>query len=352
MILMRTSALILFVLLFLIPAAVNAAEFRAGDTINIDEPIDDDLFATGAEITVNAPVRSITAAGGMITIDAPVHGDVIAAGGLITINAVIDGKVIAAGGEIAIDDTIGTNVILAGGRVDLKENAKITRDAVINAGTAKNAGTVGGTLQVTAEEFENTGTAGEVIFRQQEEEDDGGISILNILVSIGFLILGLILIRFVPAPFFAVRQEVLQDPVRTTLIGFGALILGAVLLLLLAITIIGLPTALLLGMFLVVAILLASLFVSSAFGTAIARRAGWTIGSMGAFVMGFILLHLIFLIPVAGIITRIIVVSMGFGALLVALSTYRDTLFPQEGKTGEGFEKEREEETGEEGREG
>jgi hypothetical protein len=121
---------------------------------------------------------------------------------------------------------------------------------------------------------------------------------------------------------------------------------------LLAITIIGIPIALLLGMSLVGAILLASLFVSSAFGTAIARRAGWTMGSMGAFVMGFVLLHLVFLIPVAGIIIRIIVVSMGLGALLVAFHTHRDTLFPQEGKTGGGYEEERAEETGEEGREG
>ena len=52
-------------------------------------------------IEVNAPVQSIVAAGGTITINAPVKGDVVAAGGTVTINDDVGGKVVAVGGTIS-----------------------------------------------------------------------------------------------------------------------------------------------------------------------------------------------------------------------------------------------------------
>jgi hypothetical protein len=334
MILMKQKALTFLLLIFLIPASVQGIEFRSGDIILIDTPIDDDVFASGSTIIIDAPVKSIIASAGEIEINAPVNGDVIIAGGILSIQADVDGKVIGAGGIINIDSNISTNVMLAGGEVNILEGARIERDAFITAGTLSNAGTIGGVLNVEAETFENTGTANEINFKQQERDSGEGISFFSVLITLGFLILGMLMIRYLPAPFFAVEREIRKDPIKSTLFGFGVAILGLLLILVLTITIIGLPIAFLSGLALMTGILLTSLFVASSFGIVLTARFNMEVSTMIAFILGFILLHIIFAIPIVGFLARIIVIALGLGAIALAANANRD-IFTGKTKTNQ-----------------
>ena len=67
--------------LLLIPSGAHALTFLSADQQLIDTPIPDDVVASGGSVTVRAPVDSLTVAGGMVTEDAAVAGDVIAASG-------------------------------------------------------------------------------------------------------------------------------------------------------------------------------------------------------------------------------------------------------------------------------
>ncbi|MBP9009611.1 MAG: hypothetical protein KBG16_13315, partial [Methanospirillum sp.] len=71
----------------LIISPVTAFDTRSGDNIVINEPIDDDLVASGGSMIVNAPVKSITWAGGTLIINEPVEKNLIAAGATIQVNA-------------------------------------------------------------------------------------------------------------------------------------------------------------------------------------------------------------------------------------------------------------------------
>ncbi len=84
---------------------------------------------------MNAPVQSIVAAGGTITINAPVKGDVIAAGGTVTINDDVGGKVVAVGGSIDLAGNVSTNAVLQGGTVNIRKSVTIGKDAAISAGS-------------------------------------------------------------------------------------------------------------------------------------------------------------------------------------------------------------------------
>ncbi len=313
---MKHLAVIILVLL-LIPSGAQALTFLGGDQQEIDTPIPDDVVASGGSVTVSAPVDSLTVAGGTVRVDAPVRGDVIAAGGTLIINGDVGGKVLAAGGEIELNGN-ATNALVTGGTVRIGEGAVIERDAFISAGEVTNAGTVLRNLTVSGETFSNTGTAGNVTF---EEPPEPGLlpDLLSVLFAIGFLILGLLLIRVFPDLFAAVIRQVEKSPLLLTVLGFVAIVVSAIILLIVAVTIIGLPLALVGGLLFIVALMLSSLFVAYALGDVIASRAGWRPGRAWIFVLGFVILQILIFIPLLGAIVQVVAVSLGYGGLLYAL---------------------------------
>ncbi len=315
---MKHLAIIILALL-LIPSGAQALAFLSGDQLQIETPIPDDVVASGGTVTVGAPVDSLTVAGGTVTVDAPVRGDIIAAGGTLIVNGDVGGKVLAAGGEIDLNGN-ATNVLATGGTVRIGRDAVIERDAVISAGEVTNDGAVLGNLTVSANTFSNPGTAGNVTFEEREVQSGLALpGLFAVLVAIGFLILGLLIIRFLPGPFSAVVREVERSPVVRTVVGFVAIIVTAILLLIIAVTVIGLPVALVGGLIFIVSLMLSSLFVAYALGDVIASRTGWKAGPLWRFVLGFVILQILIFIPLLGALVQIIAVSLGYGGLLYAL---------------------------------
>ncbi len=314
----------LLLLLFWVVSGAQALELRSEDQVLISEPIGDDLIVSGGTIEINAPVESILAAGGQITVNAPIAGDVIAAGGEIRINGPVEGKIVAAGGTVEVNGSV-RNAVLTGGTVRLDRAASIARDALISGGTVMNAGSVNGRLIVTATEFENTGSAGSVQF-QEAEGDAGGaaLAILSLLITLGFYLLGVFLILLFPGPFFAVESEVRRQPVVRMLVGWGALLVSLLLIVILAVTVVLLPFALIYGILLLVAVLLSSLFVSSSLGALIGGWIHRELRPLVAFTLGFVVLHILFAVPFfIGTIVRLVVVGLGIGAIVYALQAGR-----------------------------
>ena len=221
----------------------------SGDTISIDSAVADDIIAAGNMVSINAPVDSAIVAGGTVNINAPVKGDVIAAGGQVYVNADVGGKVVAAGGNVNLGGNIGTNLVAAGGQVNILPGKMVGRDALIGGGQVVNAGRVNGTITVSANQFNNTGSAGLVKFYKAEdsspkrEDYDTGFSIFSLLAMLGYFILGLILVKSLPGIIQAVDGEVRRSTLLKTLLGFVMIIASFIALLLVAATVVGLPIA-------------------------------------------------------------------------------------------------------------
>jgi hypothetical protein len=314
----------LLLMILLVPPHAQALQMLYGDNISVDSPVDDDVFAAGDTVTINAPVAGVVLAGGNITINAPVSGDVLAAGGQIVVNSDVGGKIVAAGGEIDVSGN-ATNAVLAGGMVNIHPDTVISKDAVIAGSSVINAGTVAGNLTVRAEQFQNTGTAGHVDYERSEglqglrDRVQELLTFLRILLTIGLLILGIIALKLFPALFMSVEAEVRTSPVIKAIAGFVLIIVSIVVLFLLAITIIGFPLAAVVGMLFIIALTLSTLFISFALGRAITNLLNVTINDILVFILGFVILSLLFQIPYAGWFIRIIAVSLGFGAILYAV---------------------------------
>ncbi len=320
--------LLALILVLLIPAGVSALATYTGGQVTIGQPIPDDVFASGGMIDVNAPVDSLIVAGGTVNVNAPVKGDVIAAGGTINLNGDIRGKLVAAGGAITVNNVIGTNAVLTGGAVNITQGATVGRDALVSGGQVASAGNIAGNLTVSAQTFENTGTAGHVDVELSDpgKEFSHIFTIVGIIFTLGMLILGLVLLHIAPGHFIAVEEEVRRSALVKIIAGFFAIIISLVVLVLISITVILLPIAFLLWMAFFAGLLLSTLFVSLALGRILARYGEWEVPPWQMFLVGFIILHLASRIPVAGIIVLVISVSLGFAAFLVTLYKNRDRI--------------------------
>jgi hypothetical protein len=316
--------IIISLLIILLLPNVQALKMLSGDQVSIDSPIDDDVFVVGGTVNINAPVASAVIAGGDVNINAPVSSDVFVAGGKISVNSDVGGKIIAAGGDIDLRGD-ARNAVIAGGNISIHSTTVISKDAVIAGGNVLNAGTIVGNLTVRADKFQNTGTAGSVDFKKSEglqgleELMIKMMNILYILITVGFLILGIVLLKLFPTQFLIVEEEVRKSPVKNTLVGFVLIIALVILIILLAVTVIGFPVALIMGMLFITALMLSTLFVSFAVGRKIVDLFKVKTNDILIFVLGFVILNLLFRIPYAGVLIGIVAISLGFGAIVYAL---------------------------------
>lgn len=326
---MKRSSIIILLALLVIPVSVSALVTYSGNQVSINDPINDDVFATGSMIEVNAPVQSVVAAGGKIMINAPVTGDVIAAGGTVTVNADVGGKVVAVGGTIDLAGNVSTNAVLQGGTVTIRKAVTIGKDAMISAGSVRNAGTVTGTLSVRSQSVENTGSAG--TFEVKSDQSQGKppvmlFSLIAFLLTFGWFITGLLLIRVMPVRFLQVESEVRTNTIVKCVVGIAAIIIAIIAFVLLALTIILLPLALVLGGLVIISLLLSHLFVASGLGRVICGYLKWNGKEWQYYTLGFFALSLLCLIPVINIITFLISFSLGFGALIYAIRNNWSTI--------------------------
>ena len=320
--------LLLLILALLLPAGVSALVTYDGSQVSVNQPVHDDVFASGGTVEINAPVDSLVAVGGTITINAPVAGDVIAAGGTVSVNGDIGGKLIAAGGTITVNSDVGTNAILAGGTVTLGPGATIGRDAMVTGGQVTNAGNVAGNLSVSAQSFDDRGTAGHLDVEISEPRDpfSAFFSLGLFLLSVGMFFLGLILIRVAPARFLAVEEEARRSPLVKAIAGFFGIIAAVIILVLISITIVLLPLAFILWEAFFLGLLVSTLIVSLAFGRTIAGYLKWEAPPWQYFIVGFIVLNLLFRVPVIGVVFAIIAVSLGTAAFFWTIWLHRDAI--------------------------
>ena len=108
---------------------------NGGDSVTIEQSAikPGSVYVAGNNITINATVDgSLYCAGGHITVNGSVHGDINCAGQDITINGSVQGSVKLAGGTLSLGNKVGSDVSLFGQTATVRSNATVAGD--INAG--------------------------------------------------------------------------------------------------------------------------------------------------------------------------------------------------------------------------
>ncbi|MDQ7858509.1 MAG: polymer-forming cytoskeletal protein [Armatimonadota bacterium] len=358
------AAMALVLVVGAVPAA--AMELRVGPAARVaaGETVADDVYAAGPWVVVGGRVRGdLIAAGGHVDHAGQVDGDLVAAAGTVTASGRVGAAIRLVGGNVILRGAVGGDVVAAAGTLLLVETAEVARDMAVVGGTITLMGTVGrharlaaerveiggtivGDLSVTAAEIALAPTAlvrGNVLYRSNRPivmapgarvlgrveqltypprpaPPQGTLRALRIGLGIAdfvwMLVVALVLVALAPSVVQATADVLRARPWAS--LGWGALLLVAtpVAVVVLFVMVLGIPV----GMLLVVAQVL-GLFVSHAaaglaFGQAVAPRLG---SRYAAVALGVAVVAVLTSLPFVGWLLRLVVVALGFGAVVLTL---------------------------------
>lgn len=323
---------------------INDTLVAHGDAVEVDGVINGDLIAQGHLVAVRGTVKgNVFVFAQHIEIEGNVEGSVVSWGQTITVRGNLARNLYSWSQFLRLEPSAEVSGDVISGCQDANLEGKVERDATLFAATAAVRGLFGhdlivrggrvslnpptrvsGNLEVYVSSPKDLHLApGVVIVGKTETHLKHAVSRFArahfyiwqaIWLAAAFLV-GLVAIWLVPGFFRSVSQAVGQGW-RSPLLGFAVLVATPVAVVLAAITMVGLPLAILTLLFYGTGLYLAQIFVGTFLGQLVLRRNTSGRGQMiETLIIGLVILTIAFQIPYAvGMIIRLITVCFGLGA--------------------------------------
>lgn len=360
---------ILFALL-LTPFSALAMQYSDGDTFELGrtQTISDNLYAFGGNVNVAGRVSGdLITAGGSLMLSGPISGDLAAAGGSLVINSPVAGDVRAAGGSLAFGSEVKGDFLVAGGTISVNESANLLGDVrigggqiVFNGKAKKGARLYGGAVQINgvitgdvtvyADEQFTLGPAaiinGNLTYKAKKEVVVPATSRVSGKVTYeplkreiyrdgvvkwaarGFVVWVLLKILMLSAAalvlwwLFRKRSaELVEHGVKNfgadLVRGFVILVVVPVAIFVLAVTVVGLPLAMIMGLFYGGFLAVAKVLGYAIFGAVLygyVFKKGFSV-RWHSLIVGVVIMQLIKAVPVLGWAFSFVFLLVAFGAL-------------------------------------
>jgi cytoskeletal protein CcmA (bactofilin family) len=334
---------------------MSGDRFVAGGTVRHETPVTGDLIGVGGDVELAAPVKGdVVMAGGSVRLRGPVGGDVYAAGGSVTIESTVAGNARIAGGNAEVQGSgqVSGNLTIAGGDVVILGPVKGYVQAA--GGNVLIDSQVDGDVRVTTGSLElgpNARITGKLRYhgpddvkRHPDAQVGGGIekdvraresrhrqrahqrsfSLGGWLWTLGLIGLAALLAAAFPAVSKRLGNELRASPGLVFLLGFAALVGLPVFALMLMITIIGLPLALVVMLLYFLLLLVGYVAIAVVLGDVVLTRykaevaslIGWRVG---AAMLAMLALALLGRIPFLGGLVVLTALLAGIGAIMMSL---------------------------------
>jgi hypothetical protein len=128
--------------------------FSAGGMLNLTEPVEGDAFLAGGRVSIASEVKGdLIVAGGELSLGGAVEDDLYAAGGNVQLDAIVSGNARVAGGDVTVGPAtvVAGALSLTGGRVQFDGNTHKYLQA--SGGSVRLNGEVHGDVEVRSEEL-------------------------------------------------------------------------------------------------------------------------------------------------------------------------------------------------------
>lgn len=336
-----------------IEAKVTGDVYCAGGTVTVSDTVTGDLVAGGGNIYLRGAVLDdVRAAGGTMTISGDISGDLLITGGTVTVEpgVIIGGDMAVSGGTVNLNGTVQGNLKSASGTFTL--NGMVEKTAELNGGQITLNGVIGGTSVFAAERItlgekaslrgnvRYWSGAGEINFGNAlqggatatfdptlrehfERPDYKFLGFASFLAVLWYLLASFILIWLGQWLFHKVFSNAAvtarAEPVRSLGYGFLYFVAVPVAVVLLFITVIGIPVGLIALTFYVMFLLLANVITALVGAHFLDRWKGynWRPIRIVLVALGLlVLLKILGFIPFVGWIVKIAAVLIAFGAIL------------------------------------
>ena len=315
-----------------------------GETVEMDGAVNGDLIAQGRLVAVRGTVKgNVFVFAQHVEIDGTVEGSVVSWGQTVTVRGNLEHNLYSWSQFLRLEPSAEVGRDMISGGADLNLEGKVDRNATLFAGTSAVRGLigrdlvfrggklnlspparVGGELATYVRNSRDVHVApGVVIVGKTETHIRHAVSRFSrphfyiwqaIWLAAAFLV-GLVAIWLVPGFFGSVSQGVAQGW-RTPLLGLAVLVVTPIAVVLGAITVVGLPLALLTLFFYGIGLYLTKIFVGVSLGQFVLRSNSPSKGALiEALIVGLIILTVAFQIPYAvGKVIHVVTFCFGLGA--------------------------------------
>lgn len=330
----------------ILSGTVNGDAYLAGSNITVDGTVNGDLLAAGGNLDIRGKVNgNIRLMGGQITLSGEVLKNTTVAGGQINIlnNTRLGGSLVTAGGNITISSTVPKELTAAGGQINLNSSLEgdltaATSDLVLGP-QAKVAGNVNYWSDNKAMIDPSATVSGKVtqnipprnVDSQQVNKNlrntlAGVFGFLKIVNLISAIIIGLILIKLFPVFSKDTADLITARPWASLGVGLVFAIVTPIVAVILAVSLIGLPLALITFAAYLILIYISKIYISIMIGQKIVSLFNQTVSIYWVFVLGILIYSLLTLIPVLGWLIIMVLGFMGLGALVMQKKNYYQML--------------------------
>lgn len=350
-------------LIFAAAPAALALDHREGARMHIGptETVDDDLLLTGdvAEIegTVNGDVFAFART---VTVKGTINGNLVAAGTYIEIRGTVTGSAYLAAENLHISGKVDRSLVTAASGTMVTGTGTVGRTWMAAADRIQHEGTVGRALWAAAGNLEIKGRvgqelkagvrqfslrdgavvegpveywsgrpgtfapgirSGEITFHETREEWQtphfGSNNAWHLFRFVGFLLAGLLILALIPGVRRSFPAVVTDKPWQAPLAGFLALLAIPVGLVVLLLTVVGIPLSFLGMLALPVVLYVSQVLVAWAVGQLLAERVdfmqGW--GWPLVFLTGAVLTSLVTMVPGIGALAGFLFICYGLGGI-------------------------------------
>jgi cytoskeletal protein CcmA (bactofilin family) len=356
------------------PASARAFDARHGDVVTLgpEETVEGRVVLAGQRVTLAGKVHGdAVAAGRHVVIRGTVSGDLYVAGEDVEILGVVEGNVHAAGGTVRIESRVGRSAWLAGRQVTLTPEATVAEDLAGGAEQLRIEGTVGRDVDVGGRELYVSGSVGRHLAAWTEGglvdrtariggdlhgrvPRDGALRIAEGAAIAGprdvtvhpemaaehhegragwnvfrgffgllaALLVALLALRFAPRAIPASPHDAAEVG-RWMGVGFVLLVTVPAACFFVALTLFGIPLALMTFSAYLAACYLASIAVAVLLGRRILRPGAGAGRFLGATALGWLVLFVVGLVPVLGAAVRFLALLVGLGALYATVRASR-----------------------------
>ena len=338
-----------------------------------DDVVDEDVYVTSVSSTVEGVVDGdLTIFTGDLTISGEVTGTVtVFSSGTVVVTPTgsIGGSLNGDAVRATVAGTVDEDVFLTAPSVVIASSGAVGRDALLFGGTTRIEGavgrdvrgrtlrivvdgTVGGDIDVATQKLEfgpEAVVGGDVLYRSPVEARGAGeasvggtltrlpaqsnfvfgiiIWLANIVGFLGFIVVGIVSLWLARATSARATGNVLVHPFKSLAVGIGVVILFPALVAVLAVTLVGIPLAIIGVLVGIAMFIVGPLPAVTALGHRVLLGRG---GLFGAFVVGAVLWRFgIWVVPVVGAALYVLAMVWGIGGwLLGAIGTRRAEPFP------------------------
>lgn len=370
--------LFLAAILLFAPLPIFAISAKSGDTIilNKDEVIEGNYYAAGNSIEIYGTVNGdLFLVGNSIKVDSEqINGDIFAAGNSLKVKGKINGSLRLAGQYLEIDGEVARTVMAFGQSLDLSKdsvvkehlnfygqglgisgkvegrvegamesfrlNGEVVKDVELYIDDSNNQGLqladsakIGGALYYKSIKEKLVANSDKVgggvhfneIVKKTKKDSDSAKAFGMLINLFGMLTIGMVLFYLCPKLFSQAIDLVYKKPVATFFKGFILLIITPILSILLLITVIGIPLALIILVLWFMALYLAQIVGSWILGSLVKdkifKKYKWS--NLVILLVGIMLYLLLSKLPFIGWIIVMILYMLSWGFFMDLISNLK-----------------------------